>query len=315
MFADEFRLLPWEWNITQPPAPHIEIRATFNGRRQLLRLKAVNERLFFVTNDEKERTFAVTTPLPSGLNQMTLGHFFRAELKRNNVGLLKTVAVYMGTGDQTTVAIIWNFDDSGVLAEWTSSRWIEFEAPRITSKPELQVWEKGWFSLDGAKLAGRYKSQILDAPFDRGAHLDFPPDWNGSSAKEIKQVARALGKVFPRSRANSPQSISSPDFFSHLPASALEPRETWFPENWPLRWRDVLSRFLPPIAQRWTRNEQFAPDVRRGWCLENNHSVRRHFEVANSQHERIEAFLFLRDWLCERAPSESVEDYLPNKLG
>ncbi len=308
----------WQFQIAGVALPHLKVRGRVGRRDGEWWLKTWAERLLFCAADAPERVFAVVTPCE---NEENLAEFWRAAVQRGDFGELFFHVRNAGGFRENGFLTIFVDEKKAWTREWCGGRWM----PRDDIKgASVEAWKL-------QALVAHKPPNIFHSPFglDKKSYLEanqryfpqrerqnFKPFWLRGSRAEWKNVLQACVTThFPSYARDIPfqpflKGRAEYRGFAHAPFF-----DGWFSgaeedgENWvlPIAWRALFRQHFVYVGWLWKKLENKDSSKRVGWQVQSlQTSAGIQLNLHPSQHELLEARLFLRDWLRDKVPAEQI---------
>ncbi|RYX83156.1 hypothetical protein EON83_15720 [bacterium] len=343
----EFILLPWEHRgATFDPRPDAITHLHFAGSNRTVLLKAKANRLFFRFTDwpvgHREATFAVTIPFLSNIRHAE--QFFHDAIAQKQIARFAVCEYTHKIQGQTSLLWLMNENGSkqtGWAREWCGGDWVAWESePPSHALFEYSIWHDRWNpDIPSNIMDDVIWPAIMSRPFSDAERQNIPIHWVCGSREELSCLILAYFCSFPeaalkvnnhleqwnyeygatgdkRVRAWAWNTATSSDF-SFLPSTLW--RGTGLAHHCDLMseigrpWAELMIQHNYAVGLTWHYNGNGDPEIRENWWCETpvfELDVPLPFSYPPSQHEQMEARLFLRDWLLSKLPDADQDEWL-----
>ena len=315
-FAEVGKLF-WQFEIAGVPLPHCKTQGKVGGREGEWWIKVWGERLLFCATDAPERVFAVATPYES---ETGLVAFWHAAVERGDWGEVRLHAQSLTNAEETDTGFvtIYSSDEIAWTREWQGGNWIErrgLSAALVRGWPaqSYDVWDSP-FELEEDHL-----KVISSREFPQAERQNQTLFWLRGSRAQWKQVLQACATVHFASSATreDKRSLTAEGRrfygFAHSPffvgwMDGVEDGGGW---RLPSAWRELFTRSFVYTGWSWSRRNKQPENLRSGWKVKPSViSANIQLTLHPSQHQQLEARLFLRDWLRDKVSAEQIAKLL-----
>ena len=270
-------------------------------------LKAWGERLLFCAASAPDKVFAVVTPCE---DEADLVAFWRAAVESGEFGRMSSDAHEMDKpAGWASFALLKANSGRSWARDWCGGSWIEFVGPKFPVDVPR-------YSLATSEHDAMFK--LWSRPFPESERCVQPPVWLLGSSREWQQVLQACATL--KFCKNPADSSSTPiesgkyvySFSAYTPfgrgwMDGIEDYDIW---SIPCDWESLFMRSFVFAGWDWNRNER-TEDIRASWDLKPaNVATNIQLTLAPSQHQQLEARLFLRDWLRGKVPESRIAKLL-----
>lgn len=297
----------WQFEIGGVPLPHLKVHDRVGRREGEWWLKTWGERLLFCADDAPNRVFAVVTPCE---NERDLAEFWRAAVERGDFGRLSSDAHEMERpAGWASFAVLKANNGRSWARDWCGGDWIEFVGPKFPAELP-QVF------LAASEHDAMFK--LWSRPFPESERFVQPLLWLRGSSREWKQVLQACATLHfyknPTDSSNTRIETREDSYFfsAYTPfgrgwMDGIEDYDNW---SVPCEWESLFMRNFVFVGWNWKRNQR-TEKIRASWNLESaSVSCEIRFTLHPSQHELLEARLFLRDWLRGKVHDRQIAGLL-----
>ena len=303
----ELGQLFWQFEIAGVEFPHFKVQGKIGRREGEWWLKVWGERLLFCAADAPEKVFAVVTPCE---NEMDLEAFWRDNVKCGNFGRLSSDAHEMDKPAGWASFVVLKANNGRSWArDWCGGNWIEFVGPKFPAGVPR-------YSLAASEHDVMFK--LWSRPFSKSERFIHSPLWLLGSCREWQQVLQACSTLHfyknpvdsSNTRIDSGKHVYFFSAYTPFGRGWMDGIEDY--DNWsvPCDWETLFTRNFVFIGWTWKRNER-TEDMRCSWDLEAaSVSGKVNLTLAPSQHQQLEARLFLRDWLRGKVPQSQIAKLL-----
>ncbi len=314
----ELGQLFWQFEIAGVPLPRLEVQGVVGEIEGEWWLKVWGERLLFCAADAPERMFAVVTPCEGETN---LAEFWRAAVERGDWGEVFFHAQPLANAAETDTGFVtlYTAHEMAWTHEWCGGSWIvrdDLSASLVRGwqADSADVWDSP-FELEDEHL------QTVNArKFPESERQSQALFWLRGSRVQWKRVLQACATVHFASSATAEdkQQLRADGRrfygFAHAPFF-----RGWMDgvevdaEGWllPPAWRELFARNFVFTGWNWSRRHRHPENLRSGWKIKPSIlSANIHLPLQPSEHELLEARLFLRDWLRGKVPASQIAKLL-----
>ena len=307
----------WQFQIAGVALPHLKVSGRVGRREGEYWLKTWGERLLFCAADAPERVFAVVTPCA---NERDLVEFWRASVQLGDWGEVYLHAQSLANSEEmdTGFVTIYSPDEIAWTREWCGGNWRE---RRDLSEALVGSWQAN--SCDVWESPFQLEEEDLDAmrsrEFSEVERQSEALFWLRGSRSQWKQVLQSCATVYFASsatRENKREMTVGGNRsygFAHAPffvgwMDGVEDGGGWL---LPPAWREIFTRNFVYVGWSWSRRSRHPENLRSGWKVKPSViSANIRLSLHPSQHELLEARLFLRDWLRGKVTDDEIESLL-----
>ncbi len=328
----DFSILPWEHRGSgDSSALGAQIQLKIGGceRKFMLRMR---EGVIYFAQPKRAPIWAVTRVFEQELGSDELINAWRAEVARENYGRFVVYRPnFIGTGVNTTLALIHRADYSGWAREWFAPDWRQ--TPVHRDEKTLDVW--GDKFQNATRRAFRHASDaLLNRAMEPGERRDIPQRWTRGNPAELEHLFGLAVRLFVR--RDPTFGASSGPLRRIFAASSPANEGGWVRGGWLLPTTPDLqiSPSFKPLLQllqehfvmvglswkkigtynpnragafrtRWRGNwETYTPEITLSSAIEPHLSA----------HDKLEAILELRDWLEGKVSPRQSANWLSKAL-
>ena len=300
----------WQFEIAGVPLPRLVVQGVVGRREGEWWLKVWGERLLFCAADAPGRVFAVVTPCE---NEPNLAEFWRAAVKCGDWGEVLSISETMGSPSGHADFILLEARNGEL---WTrdccGGAWIE-------SSGNKQAAERYRLSSVASRAAAMFK--IWQRPFPATERQDCELFWLRGSETEWQQVLQSCACLCYHKKPLDGFGFKvEPSeyiyfFYAHTPSGLGlmegiddEDHDVWSP---PDRWKSVILRNFVLVGWEWESFEKRDQNLRNAWRIADRiKGCQIQLTLQPSQHQQLEARLYLRDWLRGKVPDAHIAKLL-----
>ena len=307
--SSELGHLFWQFEIAGVPLlPRLVTHGKVGAVEGEWWLKVWGERLLFCAASAPDKVFAVVTPC---VDEADLVAFWRAAVESGEFGRMSSDAHEMDKpAGWASFALLKANSGRSWARDWCGGSWIEFVGPKFPVDVPR-------YSLATSEHDAMFK--LWSRPFPESERCVQPPVWLLGSSREWQQVLQACATLkFCKNPADSsstptlnPESMSTLLVLTlHLAGDGWMELRIMTSGQFPVTGNHYLCGISCLLGWDWNRNER-TEDIRASWDLKPaNVATNIQLTLAPSQHQQLEARLFLRDWLRGKAPESRIAKLL-----